>query len=510
MNPVVNEWLNLLVRWAHVIAAIMWIGDSFLFMWLDGQLRKTERKLEGDVVGEIWMAHSGGFYEVIKRKSLAELPPVLHWFKWESYTTWITGFLLLIIVYYLGGAAMLVDPGSSLSHLAAVHVSLALILGSVVLYDLICRTPLASDIRVFGVVALGLIVGATYGIGQVFTPRATFLQVGAMIGTIMASNVFFRIIPAQRHMLAATKEGRPVDTSYGARAKKHSTHNHYVTLPVLFTMLSNHFPTLYANAHAWAVLGLLAVAGVGLKYAMNHRVRTHPLLLAGTVAAFAGVAVLTAPEAVAMDPTLAARPPVSFATANTILQTRCVTCHSQTPSNPSFPAAPQGVMLDTPERIHAYADRIYLRTVHTKTMPLGNITGITDEERELLGAWLAQGADTSAPGPVELPTATKKPEKVYGSPTEEAKAIFAERCAPCHGPEGRGDGPSSSALTPKPRNYHDMNWQQSTNDALIGKAILEGGPAVGKSSIMPSNPDLSAKPEVVGELVKIVRDFGKP
>jgi uncharacterized membrane protein len=313
MNPVVNEWLNLLVRWAHVIAAIMWIGDSFLFMWLDGQLRKTERKLEGDVVGEIWMAHSGGFYEVIKRKSLAELPPVLHWFKWESYTTWITGFLLLIIVYYLGGAAMLVDPGSSLSHLAAVHVSLALILGSVVLYDLICRTPLASDIRVFGVVALGLIVGATYGIGQVFTPRATFLQVGAMIGTIMASNVFFRIIPAQRHMLAATKEGRPVDTSYGARAKKHSTHNHYVTLPVLFTMLSNHFPTLYANAHAWAVLGLLAVAGVGLKYAMNHRVRTHPLLLAGTVAAFAGVAVLTAPEAVAMDPTLAARPPVSFA-----------------------------------------------------------------------------------------------------------------------------------------------------------------------------------------------------
>src|SRR5689334_455973 len=209
MNPVIQEWLNLIVRWAHVIAAIMWIGDSFLFMWLDSQLRKPDRDLPDAVVGELWMAHSGGFYEVVKRKSLDALPPKLHWFKWESYTTWITGSLLLIIVYYLGGRAMLVDAASPLSEGQAIHLSLGLIAGGVIVYDLLCRTPLVKDGRVFGVVGLGLIVGTAYEVMRVYSPRAAFLQIGAMLGTIMASNVFLRIIPAQKHMLAATREGRP-------------------------------------------------------------------------------------------------------------------------------------------------------------------------------------------------------------------------------------------------------------------------------------------------------------
>lgn len=508
MSPAVQEWLNVVVRWAHVIAAIMWIGDSFLFMWLDSQLRKPDRKLEGDVVGELWMAHSGGFYEVVKRKSLQALPPQLHWFKWESYTTWITGFLLLIVVYYMGGRAMMVDAGSSLSHEAAVGISLGLLAGTVVLYDLLCRTPLVKDGRVFGVVGLALAVGAAYGISRYFTPRAAFLQVGAMLGTLMASNVFFRIIPAQKHMLAATREGRPVDTSYGARAKQRSTHNHYLTLPVLFTMLSNHFPGLYGHERPWAILGLLFVAGAGAKYVMNFRTRSHPVVLAGTAAAFGAVVVMTAPKAIAIDPSYAEGPKVSFATAQTIVQTRCVTCHAEKPTNPSFVAAPSGVMLDTPERIASYAPRLFVRAVQTKTMPLGNLTFMTDEERRLLGAWVAQGADIAAPGPVDIPAPTAA-AKVYASPAEEARAIFAERCTPCHGPEGRGDGPSASSLNPRPRNYHDLAWQQQATDEGISKAILEGGKAVGKSEVMPSNPDLKGKPEVVGELVKVIRGFGK-
>ncbi len=508
MNPTLQEWLNLVVRWAHVIAAIMWIGDSFLFMWLDSQLRKPEREREGEVVGELWMAHSGGFYEVVKRKSLNELPTKLHWFKWESYTTWITGFLLLIIVYYLGGRAMLVDATSPLSYEAAVAASLGLLLSTVVVYDLLCRTPLVKDNRVFGVVGFFLITGAAFGITKYYSPRAAFLQVGAMLGTLMASNVFFRIIPAQKHMLAATKEGRPVDTSYGLRAKQRSTHNHYLTLPVLFTMLSNHFPTLYGHSRPWAVLALLFLSGAGIKYIMNFRTRTHPVVLVGTLLTFGAVIVMTAPKAMAIDPKLSEGPKVSFATAQMIIQTRCATCHAERPTNPSFAAPPSGVMLDTPERIGAYAPRIFARAFLTKTMPLGNMTFITDEERHLLGVWVAQGADIAAPGPVDIPT-PKVVEKVYSNPAEEAKAIFAERCTPCHGAEGRGDGPSSSSLNPKPRNYHDVKWQEQATDDGIAKAILEGGSSVGKSAVMPSNPDLVKKPEVTAELVKVVRGFGK-
>jgi uncharacterized membrane protein/cytochrome c551/c552 len=507
MSPVVQEWLNLVVRWAHVIAAIMWIGDSFLFMWLDSQLQKPDRALQGDVVGELWMAHSGGFYEVVKRKSLQELPAKLHWFKWESYTTWLTGFLLLIIVYYLGGKAMLLDTASPLSHGAAVGISLGLLAGTVVLYDLLCRTPLVKDNRVFGAVGLVLVVGAAFGVTRYFSPRAAFLQVGAMLGTLMASNVFFRIIPAQKHMLAATKEGRPVDTSYGARAKQRSTHNHYLTLPVLFTMLSNHFPGLYGHPLPWAILGLLFIAGAGAKYIMNFRGRTHPVVFVGTLAAVGAVVAMTAPKALAIDPAYAQGPKISFATAQTIVQTRCVTCHSETPTNPSFASPPAGVMLDTPERIAAYAPRIFVRAVQTKTMPLGNLTFITEDERRLLGAWIAQGADLNAPGPADIPLPTAV-AKTYASPAAEAKAIFEERCTPCHGPEGRGNGPSSAALNPKPRNYHDLKWQEQATDAGISKAILEGGAAVGKSAVMPSNPDLVKKPEVVAELVKIIRGFG--
>jgi uncharacterized membrane protein len=399
-----QEWLNVIVRWAHIVAAIMWIGDSFLFMWLDSHLSKTLLKpREGDVVGELYMTHSGGFYEVVKRKTLRkeDLPPVLYWFKWESYSTWITGFLLILIVYWLGGRAMLVDAHSSLSQPAAVGLSLGTLAGGVVVYDVLCCTPLIKDTRVFGVIGLVLVTATAWGFLHVFSARATYLQIGAMLGTIMASNVFFRIIPSQKHMLAATSAGEPVDASYGARAKLRSTHNHYLTLPVLFLMLSNHFPSLYGHAQAWLVLALLCVAGVGIKRVMNTRRDSHPLVVIGTITAIIVGFVVTSPRASASaggatsgtDATNAG-PPVAYNQVKTILEARCVSCHAAKPTNPAFGAAPLGVMLETPEDVVARKDRILVRAVQTKTMPLGNMTGMTDEERDLLGRWIAQGAST--------------------------------------------------------------------------------------------------------------------
>ncbi len=489
MEAFVLEWLNLLLRVAHVIAAIMWIGDSFLFMFLDSHLSTPTKEREGDVVGELWMTHSGGFYEVVKRRSLAALPPRLFWFKWESYSTWITGFFLLTVVFYLGGAAALIDADSPLSHGAAIGLSLGLLFGGAVVYHLLCLTPLVRSPAAMGLVGLVAVGGLAWGLGQVFAPRAVFLQLGAMFGTIMSSNVMLRIIPAQRHMLAATQSGQPVDTTYGARAKQRSVHNHYLTLPVLFTMLSNHLPGVYGHAHAWLVLVLVFVFAAGVKYLMNFRGSSHPAVTLGTAGSLLAVLALTTPAPLgAADPTLAAMPKVGFATVQRIVDTRCVTCHAAQPADPSFLAAPGGVRLDDPALIAAHATRIYVRAVQTKTMPLGNLTGMTDEERRLLGAWIAQGAD---------PEAT--------DPAGAGREVFLSRCALCHGEGGGGDGPGAAALKPPPRDLRDAAWQAATDDAALRKVIVEGGAASGKSAAMPPHPDLGQTPDQLEALLRFLR-----
>ncbi len=391
MAGVVLEWLNLVFRIAHIVAAIMWVGDSFLFMWLDSSLSKPKKEREGEVVGELWMAHSGGFYEVVKRKSLTELPDRLFWFKWESYTTWVTGFCLLAIVYWHGGRSMMLEATSQMSQLEAIGLSFGLLVGGVVLYDGLCRTPLIKDNKLFGIVGLVALTALAHWLTTVLTPRAAFLQVGAMLGTIMASNVFFRIIPAQKHMLAATKERRAVDTTYGARAKQRSTHNHYLTFPVLFTMLANHFPSLYSHKLNWAILGLIFVGAAGAKYVMNFRTKTHPLVFIGTAAALGTVAFLTLPpgDSPAVK-ALASHEKVDVTAAREIIQTRCVSCHSARPSDKIWTSPPVGVVLETPEQIQAYAPRILFRVYDTRSMPLGNQTGMTEEERTTLGAWAYQ------------------------------------------------------------------------------------------------------------------------
>lgn len=547
MLPMVEEWLNLALRWAHVVAAIMWIGDSFLFMWLDSHLEAPRRQREGAVVGELWMTHSGGFYEVVKRRSLRpeEMPPRLHWFKWESYTTWITGFFLITVVYYLGGQAMLVEPTGGLLHAEGVALSITLLAGGVLVYDLLCRTPLIQHLKLFGIVALVAVVALAWALHGVFTPRAVFLQIGAMIATIMSSNVLLRIIPAQRHMLSATRAGTPVDTSYGARAKLHSTHNHYVTLPVLFTMLSNHFPSIYGGPQPWFALGLLAVVGVGVKLFMNQRLQMHPVKLLGTATALGLVIFLTLPRSSGTaEAAFAGVPAVPYDQVHAVVQARCATCHAQVPSNPAFPAAPMGVVLETPEQIRAFKDRILARVVHTRTMPLGNLTGMTEEERSLVGAWVAQGANVTAvarasrapeapapdagaeqvaltqasPATPSLPALPSLPSTnaavpvptvpaAQATPEDEARTVYRVRCSMCHGAGGDGDGPASAAYKPPPRKFSDVSWQASVTDKAIREVIVSGGPAVGKSPNMPPHADLAGKPEVLAELVKLIREF---
>jgi uncharacterized membrane protein len=401
MPAIALEWLNLIVRWIHVIAAIMWIGDSFLFMWLDSSLTAPTRKREGAVTGELWMVHSGGFYELVKRKYLApeEMPPHLHWFKWEAYATWISGFFLLGIVYYFGGGLFLVDRGvSAIGVPAAIALSLGLLVAGWLVYDALWTSPLAKRPAVAGLVSFALIVALAYGLTRVFSGRAAFLHLGAVLGTIMAANVWRRIIPAQAHMLAATRAGRPVDVTYGERAKTRSIHNHYLTLPVLFTMLSNHFPGTWGHPLAWVSLVLLVVLGASVKYVMNFGPARRGWITAAGLASLVG-AIALAVRAGAPAASAAAyrgEPQVAFADVQAIIQTRCVTCHSAKPTNPAFPEPPLGVRLDEPQRIATLAPRILARAVVTETMPLGNLTGMTPEERRTLGAWIAQGARTGA------------------------------------------------------------------------------------------------------------------
>lgn len=387
MNAFVHEWLNLVLRWAHVIAAILWIGDSFLFMWMDSSLRRPERAREGDVAGELWMTHSGGFYEVVKHRSLGALPERLHWFMWQSYSTWITGVLLLAVVYGLGGRAMLLPAESGLAHGAAVALAFAVLGAAVAVYELLCRVPGLRG-GAFAAAGLALVTAAAWALGEVFSPRAAFLLTGAAVGTIMTANVFFVIIPGQSRMLAATREGRPADLAHGAKAKARSTHNHYLTLPVLLVMLSNHFPSLWGAAHPWAVLAALFVFGAGVKRLMNGPRSTPWPVAAGTLASLAAAIALTLPPGPGPEArALAALPEVDDATARAIVQARCTSCHATRPGNEAFAAPPGGVVFESVEQMRAYADRIVFRVVETKTMPLGNLTGMTEEERRTLGAW---------------------------------------------------------------------------------------------------------------------------
>ncbi|MGI4848038.1 MAG: urate hydroxylase PuuD [Janthinobacterium lividum] len=431
------EWANLLVRWLHLITGIAWIGASFYFVWLDNSIRPPapgSDKAVAGVSGELWAIHGGGFYNPQKYLNApATLPQTLHWFKWEAYSTWLSGFLLLLIVYHANAGTMMVDPGvDDLAPWQASLIGLGTLLVGWAVYDLLCRSPLGQRDAEFGLIMYVFLVTVAYVLSQLLSGRAAYIHVGALIGTIMVGNVLMVIMPAQRKMVAAMRAGQVPDPQHGKRGKQRSVHNNYFTLPVLFIMISNHYAMTYRHANNWLVLAAIMAAGVLIRHYFNlrHRGRNawgYPL--AG-VAILAVLAVLMAPRPmpgagapaaqsspVMPGPGSAAPAPApgaalsagadstggtavttgaastaDFAAVTAIIAQRCTACHAERPTQPGFATAPAGVVLDSAQRIRQYGARIYQQAVVLKAMPIGNVTNMTDGERARLASWFEAGA----------------------------------------------------------------------------------------------------------------------
>ena len=390
MDPYANEWLDLLVRWLHVIAAIAWIGASFYFIALDNHLRppKDEADNERGVGGEAWEIHGGGFYQVQKyRVAPRTLPEPLHWFKWEAYTTWLSGFALLIVLYYVDANTYLIDRSvADLRPWQAIGISVALLAAAWLVYDGLCRL-IPNDLALAAVLLM-LVTLAAWGVSHLFSGRAEYIQIGAMLGTMMAGNVVFVIIPAHWELVRAKQAGREPDAAAGLRAKQRSIHNNYLTLPVVFTMISNHFPITYGHSYSWLILVALLVIGAWVRHFFNLRQtgRNAWWIPVTAALAIAGLAVAIRPHS------SSGGTPVPFTRIDAIVEARCVPCHSVRPTK--VDSAPMGIVFDTPQQIAAQASLIEQVAVQTKVMPLGNQTGMTQAERDTLGAWINQGAKT--------------------------------------------------------------------------------------------------------------------
>jgi uncharacterized membrane protein len=385
------DWLNLLIRWFHVTAAIVWIGTSFYFVALDNHLEEPAEPHEG-VGGESWEIHGGGFYRIEKyRVAPRRLPQHLHWYKWEAYWTWLSGFALLVVLYYVQAHTYLIDPSvADLSTWEAIVISLAGLAIGWLVYDVLCRTVGQRSELALAALVLVLTVLAAYASSRLFAARAAYLQVGAMLGTIMAANVFFVIIPAHWELVRAKEAGRDPDPAANRRGKQRSVHNNYLTLPVLLTMLAGHSPFLYGHAHSWAILACLMVIGAWVRYYFNNRHAGRTLWWVPLTAAagIAAIAVWIQPASSPAAPATA----VTFAQIAPIVAQRCAYCHSLHPRSPQFTSAPAGIMLDTPVQIAAQAQQIKAVAVDATVMPLGNATHMTPAERRLLGEWIAAGA----------------------------------------------------------------------------------------------------------------------
>lgn len=393
------EWLHLGIRWIHIITGIAWIGASFYFIWLDMSLTPPEkggRKDKDGVGGELWAIHGGGFYEVQKyRVAPPALPAHLHWFKFEAYFTWLSGFVLLTLLYYFGAEIYLIDRSvADISSDAAILIGLGSLVGSWIIYDFLCKTPLIRHQGVFGLVLFLLLTLAAWGLSQVFSGRGAFIHVGAIIGTIMAANVMMVIMPGQRALVAAAEKGEEPDPTPGLKAKQRSLHNNYFTLPVLFIMISNHYPMTFGHEFSWLVLAAISAVGVLVRHYFNMKnqgkAKQGMILLPIAFVLFFVIAWAATPK----TEDLSSGPQVPFAEVQQVIETRCASCHAAKPSNEDFETAPKGVKLETAAQIAREKTRIRQQTVDTDAMPLGNITEMTEEERKLVGRWIAQGAKT--------------------------------------------------------------------------------------------------------------------
>jgi uncharacterized membrane protein len=392
-----HEWVSLLIRWAHFITGVAWIGASFYFNWLENHLERQtsgesidDDPIDGDPIsGDLWAVHGGGFYYLQKYRLAPEkLPATLHWFKWEAYATWLTGFALLCVVYYWNATAYMLNPGTpGVSASLAVVAGITSLLLSWFLYDALCRSSVSRHGLLTGVLIFAWFVLLAWLLNQVLSGRAVFIHVGAAIGTIMVANVFRVIIPSQKELVDAVAENRRPNPAFGRQALQRSRHNNYFTLPVLFMMISSHYAMTWSHAISWLVLALISLSAIGVRHYFNVRhlpnkpswlllVSLLPMLLAvwltSPVARSVRNVNLAAPETSAIMP---------------VIKERCSGCHSSSPATAGFASAPLGILLDESSQVEGHAERIHIVTTQSRTMPLGNLTGMTEQERELIGSW---------------------------------------------------------------------------------------------------------------------------
>ena len=395
MDAYIVDWLSLIFRWLHVITGIAWIGASFYFVWLDNSLQNPPQwKKDKGIKGDLWAIHGGGIYEVAKYRLQPEkMPETLHWFKWEAYTTWITGMILLAIIYYLGADSYLIDKRvADLSQLQAIAIGLGIIAGSWVVYESLCSSPIAKNGYVISALLIIFATAIAYLLAQLFSGRGAYIHFGAVIGTLMAGNVFRVIIPGQKALVAAIQNGVEPDEKWAIKAKLHSTHNTYLTLPLLFIMISNHYPMTYDHHLNWLILLVItAITAVARQFfILKHKGIHRPTLLMVSAIATLILAIIMAPKpAPRISDTKNIDQAQLTSQVLSIIKERCATCHAKNPTDEVFTVAPGGVALETMDDIYQWAPQINSRSVQSHNMPFMNKTGMTQEERNTVARWLA-------------------------------------------------------------------------------------------------------------------------
>ena len=384
------EWTNLIVRLLHITFGIAWIGASFYFVFLENALNRT-KDVRDELAGNLWAIHGGGFYYLEKYKVAPKtIPKHLHWFKYEAYFTWLSGFCLLFVVYYFNASAMLIDKNVlDISPMMGIGIGVGSFIVAWILYDLLCKSPLIKKGILFTIIGTLIATGIAYFYSHIFSSRAAYIHFGAMLGSIMVANVFFVIIPAQKAMVKAAKEGKPLDPQLGKNAGLRSLHNNYFTLPVLFVMISNHFPSTFGSEYPWLILAVISLGAAGVKHYLNLREKGQLsvwVMPASVIILFAAV-FMTAPAQPGE-----CKSTVNFVQVNEIIQARCISCHSSKPTDEAYSSPPNGVTYETPETIQKLKDKIMQRVVITKTMPQNNKTNMTEKEREIIRCWIEQGA----------------------------------------------------------------------------------------------------------------------
>jgi uncharacterized membrane protein len=397
LELVLTEWAGSILRWLHVVAGIAWIGSSFYFIHLDLSL-KPRPGLPAGVKGDEWQVHGGGFYHMMKYLvAPAQMPDTLTWFKWEAYTTWLSGFALLVVVYYLGANLFLIDKSVlDMTPVQAAGIAFTSLVISWLVYEGLCRSPLGKHEVALALVGYVYLVALAYGFTHVFSGLGAFTQIGALIGTIMVANVFVIVIPYQKKTVAAMLAGKEPDPLWGQLGKQRSVHNNYLTLPVVFLMLSNHYPLFFATRYNWLIVAIVVAIGPVIRHFFNsrHEGKGSPWWTwAVTAAGMVAVAWLSAAGPAAV--TTAALPPTpKFTQVQNIILGRCSMCHAAEPVWTGIPTAPKGVRLDSPEEILRHAPLIEAYAVRSQAMPPGNVSLMSPKERLLLASWFAAGEPT--------------------------------------------------------------------------------------------------------------------